>query len=242
MCFKINYLVDVLIFSLNATNLNQRHQTKAKTLHPSTTCWLQTTKTRLIAGMGNASVYENGITLHHLYGIPYLPASSIKGLLRSWILQCCFNTEKMENNHQLEQAAMKDPLFIRLFGGIYKKNKEIHKEEAKRGDLIVWDAFPTKKPKVEVDIITNHYKYEENAKHGQAKKKLNLVKFLTVAAGVPFQWLLSEWQPTREVLKTNSPIWTSKNLGEYTGILEEHGFKRVHRSHLINPAFVSKFI
>ncbi|MCP4437423.1 MAG: response regulator transcription factor [Aureispira sp.] len=37
-------------------------------------------------------------------------------------------------------------------------------------------------------------------------------------------------------------MWVSKNLGEYTELLEEVGFKRIHRSHLINPSFVEKLI
>jgi CRISPR type III-B/RAMP module RAMP protein Cmr6 len=39
-------------------------------------------QTRLVMGMGIPSFFENGITLHHIYGIPYIPSSSVKGLLR----------------------------------------------------------------------------------------------------------------------------------------------------------------
>ncbi|MGH1335075.1 MAG: LytTR family transcriptional regulator DNA-binding domain-containing protein [Aureispira sp.] len=31
-------------------------------------------------------------------------------------------------------------------------------------------------------------------------------------------------------------------MGEYTTILQEHGFKRVHRSYLVNPRYIKKFI
>ncbi|WP_052597424.1 LytTR family DNA-binding domain-containing protein [Aureispira sp. CCB-QB1] len=44
------------------------------------------------------------------------------------------------------------------------------------------------------------------------------------------------------IIKDQEPIWTSRNLGEYTTILEEYNFKRVHRSHIINPKYVKKFI
>lgn len=35
---------------------------------------------RLVIGLGSASVLETGLTLHHTYGIPYLPATALKGL------------------------------------------------------------------------------------------------------------------------------------------------------------------
>ncbi|NPA14856.1 MAG: type III-B CRISPR module RAMP protein Cmr6 [Aquificae bacterium] len=36
----------------------------------------------LAVGLGLPSFFENGLTFHHTYGVPYLPASSVKGLLR----------------------------------------------------------------------------------------------------------------------------------------------------------------
>ena len=42
---------------------------------------------RLIVGLGLPSPLETGITLHHLYGFPYLPGSAIKGVTRAWKLQ-----------------------------------------------------------------------------------------------------------------------------------------------------------
>lgn len=52
----------------------------------------------------------------------------------------------------------------------------------------------------------------------------------------------SEKSYTHFIIKGQEPVWTSKNLGEYVNILQEYGFKRVHRSHMINPKYVKKFI
>ena len=41
---------------------------------------------RLSIGFGTASVLETGITLNRVYGIPYIPSSSIKGILRHYWL------------------------------------------------------------------------------------------------------------------------------------------------------------
>lgn len=44
------------------------------------------------------------------------------------------------------------------------------------------------------------------------------------------------------VMNDGQEIWTSKNLGEYESVLTQFGFKRVHRSHIINPDFIKRFI
>jgi len=42
---------------------------------------------RLIVGLGNESVYETSMTLHHIYGIPYIPGSAIKGVTGRYFIQ-----------------------------------------------------------------------------------------------------------------------------------------------------------
>ncbi len=54
------------------------------------------TQTRLVVGMGIPSFFENGITLHHTYGVPYIPASSVKGLLRFTYLVGCLDIFPLE--------------------------------------------------------------------------------------------------------------------------------------------------
>ncbi|ABF45260.1 CRISPR-associated protein, Cmr6 family [Deinococcus geothermalis DSM 11300] len=39
-----------------------------------------TTRGPLAVGLGNPSPYEVGLTLHHTYGVPFLPGSALKGL------------------------------------------------------------------------------------------------------------------------------------------------------------------
>jgi len=41
-------------------------------------------KGRMIVGLGSESVVETSITLHHTYGIPYIPGSALKGLAASY--------------------------------------------------------------------------------------------------------------------------------------------------------------
>jgi CRISPR-associated protein Cmr6 len=41
-------------------------------------------KGRMVAGLGSESVLETSITLHHTYGVPYIPGSALKGLAASY--------------------------------------------------------------------------------------------------------------------------------------------------------------
>lgn len=44
------------------------------------------------------------------------------------------------------------------------------------------------------------------------------------------------------IMNDKTEIWTSKNLASYEGLLTSFGFKRVHRSHLINPTYIKRFV
>ena len=45
---------------------------------------------------------------------------------------------------------------------------------------------------------------------------------------------------TRFIFTKNKPMLVSKTLGEYEDLLEEHGFLRIHKSHLVNAKYVTK--
>jgi len=45
---------------------------------------------RLVVGLGNESVYETSMTLHHIYGFPYIPASAVKGVTRSYFINSLY--------------------------------------------------------------------------------------------------------------------------------------------------------
>jgi len=64
-------LTKVLISELN--ELERSRAFKSLTLK---------TTSRLAVGLGIPSFFENGLSFHHTYGVPYVPASSLKGLLR----------------------------------------------------------------------------------------------------------------------------------------------------------------
>ncbi len=46
-----------------------------------------TTESKIIIGLGGENVTETGLTLHHTYGVPYLPGSALKGVAARYARQ-----------------------------------------------------------------------------------------------------------------------------------------------------------
>src|SRR5436309_8561419 len=79
---------------------------------------------RMVIGLGGESVLETDITLHHLYGIPFIPASALKGLTRAYVTQEVegYKSDKIDNDNEEVK---------RIFGS---------QEHA--GTVIFFDAMP----------------------------------------------------------------------------------------------------
>lgn len=114
----------------------------------------------LAIGLGSASVYETSMTLHHIYGFPYVPASGFKGVVRSWVIHEYFDSD--------EAKAIQDQGFCDLFGcpKDITKDKKKHlsyyakidiKKGSRMGKAIFFDALPTIAPELKVDIMNPHY-------------------------------------------------------------------------------------
>ncbi len=131
---------------------------------------------RLAIGLGSGSVFETSISLHHVYGFPYIPASAVKGALRSYLITNLFGEDETENEPLLnaEFRAYQDLSFCKIFGcpdkaekvlfdengnaqkksdGKYKTQKidvalKNDKNEGQEniGNIIFFDAYPTHSP------------------------------------------------------------------------------------------------
>lgn len=100
---------------------------------------------RLAIGLGTESVYETSINLHPVYGFPYIPGQAVKGITRSWVIVEYFGED--------EKKAFQNKVFCHLFGC----PKESLLKEEHQGSLVFFDAYPTAKPKLKVDIMNPHY-------------------------------------------------------------------------------------
>ncbi|PPC84001.1 MAG: type III-B CRISPR module RAMP protein Cmr6 [Methylotenera sp.] len=94
-------------------------------------------------GLGLSHPVENGFTWHQTLGVPYLPASGVKGLLRGWV------EAWMDHDSDTDKHAM----INRWFGAVENK---LGAKENSAGNLIFFDAIPTKPVTLACDIMTPH--------------------------------------------------------------------------------------
>lgn len=133
---------------------------------------------KLIIGLGGESVFETDITLHHTYGIPYIPGQAIKGVLRNYIITKYFKSELGKDNDgksKWEKEAMKNKEFIKIFGGGDGENNNT-------GHVIFMDSFPNSNFKIKRDIMTPHHMdyYSGNEDLPLDSDGVNPLKFLVV--------------------------------------------------------------
>lgn len=110
---------------------------------------------RMVIGLGNESVYETSMTLHHIYGIPYIPGSALKGVIRSYIIKEIFGKNKNEKSDSInaEEEALKDQGFCDIFGC----PKKSYYKESRQGKIIFFDAFPISDPNISPDVMNSLY-------------------------------------------------------------------------------------
>lgn len=133
-----------------------------------------TTVWRFAAGLGALHPLETGFTWHRTLGVPYVPGSSIKGMMRSYV------------RHWLND----EPLAAELFG-----SAEPDSPHFGMGKVIVFDAIPGSWPRLQVDIINPHYPeyYRDGTRRVQPSDDQQPVpvNFVTVAAGQRFEFALA---------------------------------------------------
>ncbi|HOV79914.1 MAG TPA: type III-B CRISPR module RAMP protein Cmr6 [Bacillota bacterium] len=103
---------------------------------------------RLAVGLGCASVYETAMTLHHVYGAPYLPGSAVKGVTRNMVVAEFFGSDEGDS----QRGALADPGFCLIFG-----SPENSVAGARRGVAHFFDAFPFTAPTLRLDVMNLHY-------------------------------------------------------------------------------------
>jgi len=142
---------------------------------------------RFVTGLGLEHPIENGFKWHHLLGVPYIPASSIKGLTRSWARAWQAVNSDIEN---------------RVFG--------IHSKE---GSIAFLDALPLKPVELEEDIITPHYSpyYRDGQLPGDWYNPIP-IPFLTVSPGTTFIFGILPCHPEAGNDVKNAMKWLEQAL------------------------------
>ncbi|MCI5222193.1 MAG: type III-B CRISPR module RAMP protein Cmr6 [Candidatus Electrothrix sp. AR4] len=175
--FNVFAQCDYGYLATNLNNMVERQEQLARNLcgpDQKPTLFVKT-DWRFVSGLGSGHPYETGFIWHRTLGVPYLPGSSVKGLMRAW------TGDWREEDDRVKY----------LFGSDPDREKE---ESADTGALIVFDALPITPPKLELDILNPHYGpyYESNGEKPPADYHNPVpVFFLTVASGQAFRFCLA---------------------------------------------------
>lgn len=179
---------------------------------------------RMVQGLGIESVYETSMTLHHIYGIPYIPASALKGVVRSWVI--------INGYEGKEEDALSDPRFCDWFGcpgelvieekdGKKRKYPTYYKE-ARKGKLVFFDVFPLKAPQIKADVMNPHFGPYYSDKTGNtppADYHNPIPVFFLTVENTPLQFILgSDTETLKQILKEKTVFDWLKDALQNHGI------------------------
>ncbi len=152
---------------------------------------LATLKTPLITGIGESHPNEVSMVFDHNLGIPYIPASGVKGIVRfAHTLSIFLDENGKVKEPYIDQEYLDETKedIPDIFGGekiIIDQNEE--KKIILRGRVVFLDAYPEKIPDLHIDIMNPHYgPYYSDGVPPADHHNPTPIKFLTVAPGTTF--------------------------------------------------------
>lgn len=169
---------------------------------------------RLVIGLGASHPQETSMTLHNIYGIPYIPGSAVKGITRHWAVLKFAERYAKQNDKSFEKSVEEisenlengNKIELEVNGVKFEELIEIFGTQKKQGKVIFMDAYPVGEINLKIDIMNPHYQdyYSENKPPADWQNP-NPIKFLTVEK-TKFQFYLISRKPTlldkaEEILK-----------------------------------------
>jgi len=160
-------------------------------------CLKLKTASRLVVGFGAGHVLETSLTLHHIFGIPYIPGSALKGVVRMvnfWEIVEKLNKKSDEDIEKLQKQLYEDEISNSDKNDFDKKDILKHKllfgTQKFKALLVFLDAYPevqNNQQIFELDVMTPHYQgyYTKNQVPGDWENP-NPIPFLTVKKGIIF--------------------------------------------------------
>ena len=128
-------------------------------------------------GLGNEHPLENGFAFLNPYGLPYLPGSGVKGVLRQ-------AARELARQQWGDDQGWTDEAITALFG----KASADGETEHQRGALMFWDVLPQiEGDALQVEVMTPHQShYYQNGDSPHESGQPNPINFLTVPPGSKF--------------------------------------------------------
>ena len=185
----------------------------------SNKCLNLKTSSRLVVGLGGGHVLETSLTLHHIFGIPYIPATALKGVVR--MLSFWEIAEKMnirtDEKIEVLQKQLYDSEITGSEDGDILRHKLLFGTQNFKGLLVFLDAYPNIQNNQEifdVDVMNPHYLqyYTKEEMPGDWENPIPIV-FLTVKKGIPFCFnVLFDESRTKEILNKENSFKETKEI------------------------------
>lgn len=169
-------------------------RTEALVKHLQGQAFTARTQGRLIAGTGRSHPIEVGFAWHHSLGVPYLPGSGLKGIVKEWA------EGWLDNKDEATTKRIKDVLGV----------------QEKVGAIVFLDALPARPVKLAADVMTPHYGEYYQDQSGKTPPGDWLsptpIPFLTVADKQEFLFAMVPADPKHEDLCGQAMAWLQDAL------------------------------
>lgn len=172
------------------TAIHDRQRSVLKPVHDHGGMCIEITarlSTPYVSGLGGCHPTETGFILDRNTGLPYLPASSIKGVLR---LAHALNLaeqhpEKIQQDRDGNFIVPDTEESMRKYFG----DTDTAAKDAVRGQLVFLDAFPAGVPTIKRDIMNPHFgKYYDGTLPPVETENPIPVMFMAVEKGIDFKF------------------------------------------------------
>jgi len=154
-------------------------------------------------GLGNEHPLENGFSFLNPYGLPYLPGSGVKGVLRQAARELAKGqwgdskgwSEEPRYEIRISEDPNEPPLRLSMLDVLFGRETDEERPEHFRGALFFWDVVPEiEGDSLLVEIMTPHYThyYQQETRPGGSavpphdSGQPNPICFLTVPPGSRF--------------------------------------------------------
>lgn len=137
--------------------------------------------TRLLTGIGETTPTEVGMIFDRNTGLPFIPATTIKGVVRQafCVNFARKNETEIPDNGEIDEKRI--PGLIDIFGSLNTKNST-------RGGFSFFDAYSSAPPELVMDIMNPHFgKYYQGEDAPVEIHEPIPIKFLSVEKGAEFK-------------------------------------------------------
>lgn len=177
---------------------------------------------RMVIGLGASHPQETSMTLHHIYGIPYIPGSAVKGVTRHWIVKkfsekyaTTFSTDFQTAVDKILKALEKGEILeLEINNTRFEDAMKIFGTQDQSGEVVFFDACPVGEINLKIDVMTPHYPgYYSKQIEPADWQSPNSIKFLTVEK-TRFQFYLVSKKENEGSLK-KALIWLKESLNQF---------------------------